>query len=489
MAIVSIFEQMKAAKEKAAQKEESAPDRALISTANTTRIDSTPVAVAPVVRLTDSKVSSPPPVRPSADDVMIAAVNEEYALIEDRGLVARFNNAKLVAYQRADSFTRAKDNQRGRGKLGLGSWWLKHVNRRSYLDVRLCPPPMALPDNYYNLWQGFAVEAKQGDWSLMRAHIRDVIAAGIPELADYIIKWIAWGFQNPGLPAEAALALLGRKGTGKGTLGKALKRIYGAHAMQLSKPADFTGGNFNGHLEKAIYLWADECHWPGVKAEEGFLQSMITEDTLLIHPKNVTPYSAPNMLRILICTNSDWAVPASIDERRFVVSNVSEHRRVAKGRSDEKENRAYWKALNHEMENGGLEAMLFELLRTDLGDWHPRQVVDSEALRQQKERSLDQPKRWLLDLLQTGVLPTIWQKFPGFATSKDLQAALEKACNKSRPPQARAFGALLESVGAKDCQKGPNRARGWQFPTLAAARAAWDAAYFPMTWGTEADWS
>lgn len=46
---------------------------------------------------------------------------------------------------------------------------------------------------------------------------------------------------------------------------------------------------------------------------------------------------------------------------------------------------------------GGLEAMLYDLVRFDLGDWHPRQVYETDALREQKEQSLPPLEEWFVE--------------------------------------------------------------------------------------------
>jgi hypothetical protein len=58
-------------------------------------------------------------------------------------------------------------------------------------------------------------EPRKGDWSLIRRHIEDVLAGGNGEAGDYLIRWIAWAIQNPARQAEAAVVLIGAKGTGR----------------------------------------------------------------------------------------------------------------------------------------------------------------------------------------------------------------------------------------------------------------------------------
>jgi hypothetical protein len=135
-----------------------------------------------------------------------------------------------------------------------------------------------------NIWQGWGVVPKSGDWGLIRAHIEEVIANGNTEYADYVIRWIAWAIQNPAAPAEVALVLIGEKGVGKGTLVRLLERIFGAHAFQVTS-RDEVIGKFNGHLENCVLFVADEAYWGGDKRCVGRLQGLITEPRLPIERK------------------------------------------------------------------------------------------------------------------------------------------------------------------------------------------------------------
>ena len=79
----------------------------------------------------------------------------------------------------------------------IGKWWLGHPKRRQYRGVTFVPAGPAVIDGKLNLWRGWGVEPKKGDWSLMRRHIRDVLAAGDPAVDAYTINWLAWTFQHP----------------------------------------------------------------------------------------------------------------------------------------------------------------------------------------------------------------------------------------------------------------------------------------------------
>ncbi len=134
------------------------------------------------------------------------------------------------------------------------------------------------------------------------------------------------------------------------------------------------------------------------KEPRGKFKRLITEPSLAIERKGVDIFSVDNCLHIIIASNEPWVVPAGVDERRFMVVRVSEHR---------KQNVSYFRKLHAEMyEAGGLGAMLHDLLTLDLGGWHPREDIPrTDALDQQKLLSLSPADQWWLEMLRDGCLP------------------------------------------------------------------------------------
>ena len=115
----------------------------------------------------------------------------------------------------------------------------------------------------------------------------------------------------------------GPEGTGKGTLARAMMRILGQHALHISN-AKHLIGNFNAHLRDCVFLFADEAFYAGDKAHVGVLKSLITEPYLTIEGKYQNAVQTPNFLHIMMASNEDWVVPASLEARRFCVLEVSD---------------------------------------------------------------------------------------------------------------------------------------------------------------------
>ena len=202
-------------------------------------------------------VPPPPPLQPPKPnwDAALAVMNTQHAIIENVGgktVIASWEPSPIdldrlmVIFQSKESFLLRYSNRsvslqvpNGRGGIQtistpLGHWWLTHRDRLQFRGVTFRPGAAKSERECLNLWQGWGVEAKPGDCRLILQHIKEVVAGGNEEFAEYVVRWIAWSIQNPAAPAEVALVLIGEKGAGKGTLVRCLQRIFGAHAFQVT---------------------------------------------------------------------------------------------------------------------------------------------------------------------------------------------------------------------------------------------------------------
>ena len=379
----------------------------------------------------------------------------------------------------------------------LGDWWLKHPQRRQYRGVVFQPAGAPIIGGRLNLWTGWAVEPKQGDWNLLRKHIRETLAAGDQRVYDYIMNWLAWAVQHPGEQAEVALVFIGERGSGRGTLGRALSRIFGQHALHLSSPEHLTG-RFNAHLRQCSFLFADEAYAPRDKSAEGTLKRLITEPTITIEQKGRDPIEVPNLLHVMMASNNDWVVPAGAHERRFMAQKVSEAHR---------QDPAWFGPLYKQMREGGYAAMLFELLARKLDDWHPRNIVHTEALTGQQAESLSPLDAWWCELLQTGVVAGADPLKPGEVISNEYEEQIEESDGyggtRKRTvkregffEQARAMSPKLKGVTDAALGRYLNdngciritirrpglRKRGWRLPDLGECRQRWNERFPEMQW-------
>lgn len=159
-------------------------------------------------------------------------------------------------------------------------------------------------------------------------HIFEVLANGNYDMYLWCLDWFADIIQNPGgLRPGTALAVQGKKGTGKGAIFNTIQDMFGQHSFHTSDMREMTG-NFNAHLQRVVFLFADEAIWSGDKSAESTLKRLITENTLNITFKGYDTFKVQNRLRIGISSNEHWMVPVSVDERRFCVCQAWEGRIV-----------------------------------------------------------------------------------------------------------------------------------------------------------------
>lgn len=276
--------------------------------------------------------------------------------------------------------------------MPLGKWWLMQEHRRQYRKIVFWPNREVPPDQY-NLWRGFGCDAKPGDGHLgFLGHIMDNLCDGDQDLFDYVLNWMARMIQQPDRPGEVALVIRGKKGTGKGFTFRTLGSLLGQHYIQVSN-AKFVVGDFNAHLRDCVFLFADEAFFAGDKKHESILKALVTEPTLTVEAKGIDAEPAPNFLHIGVASNEDWVVPASADERRYLVLQASD---------DARQNTAYFKELQRQLDAGGRENLLHYLLRRDLTDFEVRHVPTTEGLTEQKALSQRSEESWWYHKLLEG---------------------------------------------------------------------------------------
>lgn len=373
-------------------------------------------------------------------------------------------------------------------KMALGKWWLENAARRQFHSLTFRPRDGEEvgtgATRQLNLWQGFTVPPVSGNWSLMRAHIRDVLASGDEASDSYIIRWMAWTLQNPDEPAEVALTFRGEPGTGKGVFGRTMAQLFGQHGLHTGGSEMITG-RFNKHFRDCCLLFADEVVWDGDRKAEAKVKTFLTEPTLMIEGKGVDAVTWPNMLHVIISSNSEWVVPAGPFERRYAVFDVA---------TTQRQRRDYFAPLFAELESGGLAAMLHDLLAMDLGRWHPREdVPKTDALNDQRSRGLDPIHAAVLDMLREGALPSDISADPRGTDARPFVATDELAASVLRHTRAavtrNAVSKALDKIGAEKSRK--RRPSGYVLPLLVEARAAWDAQpdLPAQPWDDAVDWA
>lgn len=313
-----------------------------------------------------------------------------------------FEGRKVLQSHSFHGFKKLHDNKpifiqdgKKQKSVGKGTAWVKHLGRRTYEQGLEFFPDKEAPEGYYNLWQGWGVDPEQGSWELMKYHLFYVVCDGNKEAYNYLIGWMAHAVQHPDRQGEVAIVIHGAKGVGKNTIGNYFSKIFGQHYLYINNSHHLTG-NFNAHLRDSVFVVVDEAFFAGDKKGEGVLKSIITEEILPVEKKGHDLITCRNYMHIMMFSNLEWVIRATgRDERRYFVLCIPEERR---------QEQDYFKALYAEMHNGGPAAMLYDLLNYDLSSFNLRDIPQTQALVEQKLRSLDAPVKWLFDCLCNGYI-------------------------------------------------------------------------------------
>ena len=342
-----------------------------------------------------------------AADALVAELNADHAVVCHGGktVIAHFGRDAALGRDRIDYMDERSFDLALRGRIvadpvtgkpaQLAKVWAAHPDRREYLNGVTFAPGSETPPGVLNLWRGFAVEPAPGDWSRLRSHIHDNVCSGDAELFGYVAGWMARLVQRPGEPGEVAIVLRGGRGVGKGKVAQWLGRLVPDHYTHAIRSEDVIG-KFNAHLASTVFLFADEAFFAGDPRHEKILNGLITEKTIRTEAKFMPQIVTPNCLHILMATNDAWAIPAATDERRYLVLDVGAARQ---------RDTTYFKAIDSQMEAGGLAAMLHDLLALDISQFEVRQVPETAALADQKRHTLHArggTLAWLQDVIEAG---------------------------------------------------------------------------------------
>jgi hypothetical protein len=448
--------------------------------------------------------------REEAIDPWLRKLNERHAVIRDVGGRCRIASEvqeeipgsplrTRITYQSFADFTNFYCNKRvtfpnAQGQqvsAPVGKWWINHPNRREYETIAFVPGVEVR--NAYNLWKGFAYEAKPADCSLYLRHVEDVICSGNREIYEYLLGWMATCVQKPAQPGHTAIVLRGRQGTGKGVFANIFGALLGRHFLPV-RDSKHLVGSFNAHLRDVVVLFADEAFYAGDKRHESMLKSLVTEQTITVEAKGVDAEAAPNYVHLIMASNEEWVVPVGFDERRFCVLDVS---------STHMQDSTYFSAIEQQMKSGGYGGLLHMLLSMDLSGFNVRRMPKTSALQEQKVFSFTPEQEWWFGKLQMGQV-FAGEPWPEHVLASRLAfdyTSYGRTWNTNHRGNATRLGRFLRSACPHGWKlrvqltgkhsvvteggeiKTVERPHAYVLPDLATCRAHWDSAFGgPYSW-------
>lgn len=420
----------------------------------------------------------------------IEKLNKEFAFIVlgGRSTVLRRDDKGKVSYMNPQAFhdiLKAEKIQTAKGSwVQLSKLWYSSPKRPTYYGAEMFPLQQP-PKGIYNLWKGFKCEPLKDNEKPTKEMLEGVkmfkdytlenICNGDENLYKWIMGYFAHLIQRPWEKPLTALVFIGEKGVGKNAFIGRIGNLFNGHC-KLTSSKRYLISNFNGHLANLLMFVLDEAVWSGDKQAEGILKDLITGDTHLIEHKGRDMYSVKNLLRVVIMSNEDWAVPATKDERRFAIFNVNNNRQG---------NIPFFskmiKLIDHK---GGNRLLLKELMDFDLSQINVNIAPKTEGLLQQKIESLNPCEDWWYSCLREGSVLGLdfTNDWPRDLDRKELRNAYI-AYTKQRGIRSwllnsSAFGKkiklLCPELDSKRLMKDGSRNRIYLFPPLTLARKAFE---------------
>ena len=260
----------------------------------------------------------------------------------------------------------------------LGAAWLEDWRRRSYDRIALIPNGPAPPGVLQPLARLRGASPKAGDWPLLRQHMLEVVCAGDQSalrLPDRLVRLLR--------PAPRAAGRgRGRAARARRAPARAPSRRCCSGSSATTPCTSPTPGTWSATSTPTsptrCSCSSTRRSGPATSRARARSRRWSPSPRIMIEPKGIDPFMMPNRLKILMASNADWVVPASADERRYFVLDVSNARRG---------DHAYFEALHAALEGGELAAFLHHLLTHRPGRLqHPRRSAHRRAQQAEADR-------------------------------------------------------------------------------------------------------
>jgi len=383
----------------------------------------------------------------SRENAIITELNKTHAIIKIQGKVVVLNdefdemfNRQAITLSSKTDFLLWHSNRwvqienpvtEELKRVNVGTYWLNSTFRRQYTGFKMDTAINGtnIDDKMFNLWRGFSVDAKKGDCSLFYDHLLHNGSRGNQEIYDYLLNWMAWSIQNPGDPPGVAVVFRGQQGTGKGTIISLFGKLFGHHMLHISNSKHITG-NFNGHLKDCLFLFADEAFFAGDSKHESILKTLITEKVTVIEFKGKEAFQFPNRIKVMMSSNKSWVAPLDFDDRRFFITDIGIRNR---------QDTVYFKAIYNQMEKGGFAALLHDLKNRDLSGFDISKYPRTNAILENKFRSLNSVASFVLDQL-------VLEKIPNQLNIQEFYQLYVDGCGRVYPEKLNGFARELRRI-------------------------------------------
>jgi len=381
------------------------------------------------------------------DNVYIAV---QKRLPDGRYAVDRKSEATAESIYKAE---RAMDHA---GKRLMSVYKLWEVGQTTKPLNVVFRPGEAVGADEYNDFQGLAVQPVRGAGSY--AMYRDLIDRVCEENGDteqWLWSCMAYRLQNLNKHMSSAVCFVGPHGSGKSKLTEVIASLMAPHAITISQPDRFVGRN-NASLAGKLFVQCEEMVIGRRDDWTETLRHYITSETIDVEEKFKAQTQVKNAMWVAFTSNKKEVVKVPPGERRFAMYHVSDP-----FDGDQARRSVHYAALDAELDSGGREALMYDLLHFAIPqEFDPKKVPVTPLLRELmgQDSEADPLIAWWRATLEAGVLadrtvdmaarqwsapiPTrsLYGQYSGFCESNGPSA---KATTLAMHQWAKAFADLL----------------------------------------------
>lgn len=236
----------------------------------------------------------------------------------------------------------------GEKRINPADLWLASAQRRTVGGLRL-RPDMARPvyeeadhQQWVNIYAPIVHSAVDGGSIDVGLELMEQLLPS-PFERHYFLQWLAYKYRNPTIPGPGVLMVAREHGTGRGTLGELVMRLFGQRYVKTLPFDIFAGRTYQSQYNS----WGADCLFVLVNessdASNGQSTYSAKRDTYeklkdLVDPRPIvrhfvvhgkTAFDAPGYTSYIIATNHADALPLPADDRRFAVLTNGEPRELA----------------------------------------------------------------------------------------------------------------------------------------------------------------
>ena len=235
---------------------------------------------------------------------------------------------EIEAFDKFFSYVRVSDKD---GKTPLSTHILRNRLLPTYRSAVFEPGNSAPPKTggNFNMWMPSDIVPKEGDSTLFDDHMEYLFAD--PVARGHVLDYLAWNYCNQNLKPRHWLLVHGEiQGTGKSFIAHVMRRLLGKKLSsgvysnsRLLRGKNLTA-NHNGWELSTKLLVIEEVR-PGFgssAAVENMVHDLVSEDTLEVDMKNISPIQIANYLMGLLFSNKADALTFDNSDRRFEIESV-----------------------------------------------------------------------------------------------------------------------------------------------------------------------